>query len=371
MPLTRGLLDRVLAPLAAGNVARDALALAQHIVTGDPPAGVRDVVGTADERKPLVVEGAWLYPQRMHALERSFTTRLLERLTRPAEVDVDERAIASAIDAVALSPFALSEEQRRAVGLALSSRLAIVSGGPGTGKTSIVLAILRALMRVGYAPESIALAAPTGRAANRIQEAIARAFDISARPKPQTLHRLLGWSPSADRFLHHENNRLAARVVVLDEGSMIDLELMERLVRSLRDDARLVLLGDADQLPSVEAGAVFRDLVTACERGEGARRAVRLVESHRVDPSEAAGGAILAAARHVNAGWNEPLFARAFPMATRATARELTFEGVEHLAGAWSEHRDAFVERWFLDRVASLDRFARRIARTYRMRDRA
>ena len=85
-------------------------------------------------------------------------------------------------------------------------------------------------------------------------------LDLVNLGEPRTLHRLLGYSRRTGRFMHHENNRLAERVVIVDEGSMIDLALMERLVRSLRDGSRLILLGDAHQLPSVEAGDVLRDL---------------------------------------------------------------------------------------------------------------
>ena len=97
-------------------------------------------------------------------------------------------------------------------------------------------------------------------------------------PPAQTLHRLLGWSPRRGTFAHHQNNRLAQKVIIVDESSMIDLSLMERLVRAVADDARLVLLGDADQLPSIEAGAVFRDLSPLAHR---------LTRSHRVDTRRA------------------------------------------------------------------------------------
>ena len=88
-------------------------------------------------------------------------------------------------------------------------------------------------------------------------------LDLENLGEPRTLHRLLGYSQRTGRFSHHENNRLAERVVIVDEGSMIDLALMERLVRSLRDGSRLILLGDAHQLPSVEAGDVLRDLLAS------------------------------------------------------------------------------------------------------------
>ena len=120
--------------------------------------------------------------------------------------------------------------------------MALISGGPGTGKTSIILAILRVLVRIGIKPEQIALAAPTGKAAFRmgesIAEGLARIDDPAGRgsvaerlhcPEPATIHRLLGYSPSRRRFNYHRNNPLDAAAVIVDEGSMLDLSLTERL----------------------------------------------------------------------------------------------------------------------------------------------
>src|SRR5207253_1491241 len=128
-----------------------------------------------------------------------------------------------------------SDEQRAAVRAALGRGLAVITGGPGTGKTTIALALVRALARLGIAPTEIRLAAPTGKAANRLEEALRGGLAALAAPSAEdralvdgcppaeTLHRLLGYSPGAGRFQHHENNRLAARAVVVDEASMIDL----------------------------------------------------------------------------------------------------------------------------------------------------
>ncbi|MCA9605947.1 MAG: AAA family ATPase, partial [Myxococcales bacterium] len=210
-------------------------------------------------------------------------------------------------------PVVLTDEQRRAVEVALGARVSIVSGGPGTGKTSIVVAILRAAMERGdVEPEAIALAAPTGKAADRMRGAIESALVavadplpgdralLEGLPRPRTIHRLLGWSPSLRRFRHHETSPLSERLVILDEGSMIDVFLMERVVASLGANARLVVLGDAEQLPSVAAGAVFRDLAEHVPT-------VRLTKSHRVDPSRPEGSHILEVAAGVNAGELRPM----------------------------------------------------------------
>jgi exodeoxyribonuclease V alpha subunit len=179
----------------------------------------------------------------------------------------------------------------------------------------------------------------------------------SVAPAPQTLHRLLGWSPASGRFARHENDPLPHRVVLVDEASMIDLAAMDRLLRALRPDARLVLLGDADQLPSVEAGAVFRDLCAALG-------ASRLTVNLRVarDPSARR---IVAAAEAVNAGAAGARLAETF--ATRRSVGELAFEGVEHLAAPWAEVGDALLDVWWRERAAALEDFAGRAARTYRL----
>jgi exodeoxyribonuclease V alpha subunit len=232
------------------------------------------------------------------------------------------------------------------------------------------VALLRALAWTGIHMEAIAIAAPTGKAAQRLQEAIAGGLAAAARdmadatlstiaPEPQTLHRLLGWSPSSGRFARHENDPLPHRVVIVDEASMIDLAAMDRLLRALREDARLVLLGDADQLPSVEAGAVFRDLCAALG-------AERLSVNLRV-ASDASARRIVGAAQAVNAGKMDARFAEA--VTTRHAVEELTFEGVEHLAAPWAEVGEAMLDRWWRTRVASLDDFAGRLARTFCLRD--
>ena len=157
-------------------------------------------------------------------------------------------------------PPPLTAEQKRAVRESLARPLGLVTGGPGTGKTTIVVAILRALAWAGVPMAQVAIAAPTGKAAQRLEESLGAGLSRAARdmadaalvsiaPSAQTIHRLLGWSPSAGRFSRHENDPLPSRVVIVDEASMIDLALMDRLFRALKPDARVVLLGDADQLP--------------------------------------------------------------------------------------------------------------------------
>ncbi len=271
--------------------------------------------------------------------------------------DVQERPVSLAAGALALT-----DEQCAAVRASLESTVTIVSGGPGTGKTTIVLSILRALLRLGVGCEEIALSAPTGKAANRLgaaiqtgREGIANVAppdrEIAFLAEPRTLHRLLGYSSATGSFHHHENNRLAERVVIVDEASMIDLALLERLVRSLREDGRLILLGDAHQLPSVEAGAVLRDLLTVGEQDpHRGPRAVKLTQSHRMRSDDLNGRNLLTVAGTINQGivprFDTARFADDL-IVERGSALELNFQGVEFLpVPAGPEVLDAFLTRW-------------------------
>ena len=166
------------------------------------------------------------------------------------------------------------DEQRTASRAAAGQWTTVLTGGPGTGKTTTVAGLLALLAEqqqlAGEPPLRIALTAPTGKASARLQEAVgsaARALDQVDQDRlghlpAVTLHRLLGTRrDNGTRFRHHRGNRLAHDVVVVDESSMVSLTMMTRLVEAVRPDARLVLVGDPDQLASVEAGAVLGDLV--------------------------------------------------------------------------------------------------------------
>jgi exodeoxyribonuclease V alpha subunit len=189
------------------------------------------------------------------------------------------------------------EEQRAAAEIALTQSLTVLTGGPGTGKTTTVARLLALLAEQaslsGKPPLRIALAAPTGKAAARLLEAVQLevdkldAVDRDRLPelKASTLHRLLRTRPdNSSRFRHHRENRLPHDVIVVDETSMVSLTLMARLLEALRPDSRLLLVGDPDQLASVEAGAVLADMVD----GLGERSDVRiaaLTTSHRFGKS--------------------------------------------------------------------------------------
>ncbi len=175
--------------------------------------------------------------------------------------------------------------QKVAAAVALSRRFSVISGGPGTGKTTTVTKLLAALITESQQPLTIKLVAPTGKAAARLTESIGQAVtslavapDIKAMipTESSTLHRLLGYVPNQVEFRHHRNNPLHLDVLVVDEASMIDLPMMARLLDALPDHARVILLGDKDQLASVEAGAVLGDICSFIDRGYSAQQAQKL-----------------------------------------------------------------------------------------------
>ena len=189
------------------------------------------------------------------------------------------------------------EEQREAAEIALSQGLTVLTGGPGTGKTTTVARLLALFAEqaemVGQSRPRIALAAPTGKAAARLQEAVQLEVDRLdavdqerlAGLRATTLHRLLGWRPeSSSRFRHHRGNRLPHDVIVVDETSMVSLTMMARLLEAVRPETRLLLVGDPDQLASVEAGAVLADVVDGLS-GRADARVAALQTSHRFGES--------------------------------------------------------------------------------------
>lgn len=144
----------------------------------------------------------------------------------------------------------LTEQQQGAVKAALTNKVTVLTGGPGTGKTTTLKMVIHALQELDF---SFALASPTGRAAKRLSEATSC--------EASTIHRLLGFVPTENKFLHNENNPLKIDMLIVDESSMIDLLLFDDLLRALKPETHLMLVGDVDQLPSVGAGNVLRDVI--------------------------------------------------------------------------------------------------------------
>lgn len=218
--------------------------------------------------RPLRLVGDLLYLERYWAHETVVATQLVTRRSHePGDVGADALGAARA-ELLGADDL----DQAVAAVLPTLASVTVVAGGPGTGKTHTVARLLGVLWRALPRPPLVALAAPTGKAAVRMQEALSEALvDLPgdlAGPlgalEATTLHRLLGWLPgSRSRFAHSAANPLPHDVVVVDEASMVNVVLMARLLEALRPQARLVLVGDPDQLAPVEAGAVLADIVAA------------------------------------------------------------------------------------------------------------
>jgi len=242
--------------------------------------------------RPLRLEGSALYLDRYWREERAVAADLL---ALAEAVAAEEAVLAAGLDRL-FGGADGDEDQRRAAAAAVRRRLAVVAGGPGTGKTTTVARIVALLEEqaaaAGSPPPLVALCAPTGKAAARLQEAVhaeGARLDVDEAVRSRllaleasTLHRLLGWRPgSHSRFRHDRGNRLPYDVVIVDETSMVSLSLMARLVEAVRADARLVLVGDPGQLTSIEAGAVLGDIVGPADGGGVGEGVVVLRRVHR------------------------------------------------------------------------------------------
>ncbi|MFP4148878.1 MAG: exodeoxyribonuclease V subunit alpha [Nitriliruptoraceae bacterium] len=238
--------------------------------------GAAEGASEAGRATPLVLAGDRLYLDRYWTYERRLAMALQERSVEPAAgAAIAPTQVGDWLDALFGSAEVL-DRQRLAAAVALRRRLTVIAGGPGTGKTYTVARVLALLhLAAGTAPEDpplrAAVTAPTGKAAARLQESLREALEdlhlapgihaAMARTPASTIHRLLGVHPgSPTRFRHDARRPLPHDVVIVDEASMVSLPLMAKLVDAVRPDARLILLGDRDQLASVEAGAVFGDL---------------------------------------------------------------------------------------------------------------
>jgi exodeoxyribonuclease V alpha subunit len=226
------------------------------------------IVGAPGEFKPLVLDGAdRLYLHRYWNYEQRLASSL--RVRAAAEIDVDEARLQENLRQLFSAEGDGTDWQQIAAAAAVFKRLCVISGGPGTGKTTTVVRLLALLVEQEGGTLRIGLAAPTGKAAARMQEAIRaarEALPVTAVIKAaipdtaSTLHRLLGGTPDSAAFRHNHERPLPLDVLVVDEASMVDLALMAKLVDALPLTARLILIGDKDQLASVQAGAVLADL---------------------------------------------------------------------------------------------------------------
>ncbi len=267
----------------------------------------------------VVKEGDRLYLRDLWVAERRVAAKLKDLLASPpafAPIDPD-RAVAWW---ERKTGFTLAPAQLRAVRASVGSKVSIVTGGPGVGKTTIIRALVEIFAaRTGVHKITVQLGAPTGRAAKRMAE--------STGAPAQTLHRLLKYNPQTNAFTYNEERPLAGDVFIFDEMSMVDIRLMADLVVALPRRATLILVGDTDQLPSVGPGNVLRDLIASQTIPTS-----QLTEIFRQDSS----GLIVRNAHHVNAGE---------PFETRAGASDFYFVAQDDPAKALDLVLDFMVTR--------------------------
>ena len=267
----------------------------------------------------VVKEGNRLYLRDLWVAERRVAAKLKDLLASPpafAPIDPD-RAVAWW---ERKTGFTLAPAQLRAVRASVGSKVSIVTGGPGVGKTTIIRALVEIFQaRTGVHKITVQLGAPTGRAAKRMAE--------STGAPAQTLHRLLKYNPQTNAFTYNEERPLAGDVFIFDEMSMVDIRLMADLVVALPRRATLILVGDTDQLPSVGPGNVLRDLIASQTIPTS-----QLTEIFRQDSS----GLIVRNAHHVNAGE---------PFETRAGASDFYFVAQDDPAKALDLVLDFMVTR--------------------------
>lgn len=231
---------------------------------------VAEVTGKLEElpAKPLLLEGRNLYLQRYWFYE----TRLAEQLRQKIQINISQPQLNTLIERYFPLPVDQIDWQREAAINTLGLGFSVITGGPGTGKTTTVVKILGLIQDLSEPKLLIALAAPTGKAAMRLQESIAS--HIHSLPCSETvkhaiptsvttIHRLLGAKADSPFFKHHADRPLPYDLIVVDEASMVDLALMSKLLDALKPSCRLILLGDKDQLASVESGAVLADITGA------------------------------------------------------------------------------------------------------------
>ena len=267
----------------------------------------------------VVKEGDRLYLRDLWVAERRVAAKLKDLLASPpafAPIDPD-RAVAWW---ERKTGFTLAPAQLRAVRASVGSKVSIVTGGPGVGKTTIIRALVEIFAaRTGVHKITVQLGAPTGRAAKRMAE--------STGAPAQTLHRLLKYNPQTNAFTYNEERPLGGDVFIFDEMSMVDIRLMADLVVALPRRATLILVGDTDQLPSVGPGNVLRDLIASQTIPTS-----QLTEIFRQDSS----GLIVRNAHHVNAGE---------PFETRAGASDFYFVAQDDPAKALDLVLDFMVTR--------------------------
>jgi exodeoxyribonuclease V alpha subunit len=251
-----------------------------------------DAVGLPGDNKPLILEHGRLYLNKYHFFETQVANKLIQLASQQISIDFNQSQLPKLIDSLfadgQTDNSASIDWQKIATATALINALAVITGGPGTGKTTTVTKLL--LLLLTQSSLTIRLVAPTGKAAARLSESIKASKQRLHKELTQladqsiaavliealtnipeeasTLHRLLGVIPNSHQFRHHQDNPLRLDLLVVDEASMVDLPMMYKLLSALPAHGRLILLGDQDQLASVEAGAVLADICIGLKHGQ-------------------------------------------------------------------------------------------------------
>lgn len=274
--------------------------LAEWLDILQPDAELSTVCSPGGNAPVVLTEQGHLYLQRYYLHELGIFEKLSQWISQPLD------SISAATKKKFNELFPEKNDQSLAAETALKRRFTIISGGPGTGKTTTVLKILILLSKQGYysEPTDVLLLAPTGKAADRLKQSILGGIaDLGELPldlphESSTIHRTLGFRPGTIEFRHNATNPLAAKVVVIDESSMVDLPLMQRLLDAIPATARIILLGDKNQLASVQVGTVLSDIMEAADSSKTALKqcSVTLRKSYRTQ------GPINATCGHIKNG---------------------------------------------------------------------
>ena len=316
--------------------------------------------------RPLVLDETsgkrLLYFQKFHHHERRLKQRLESFLSLNADARLTDDTIRAVIDelycddavirkGVGKDPIIRDSYQVAAIRAALTAPLLVVSGGPGTGKTSLLVNMLRALVRTGTDPSRLLLAAPTGRAAQRMSETLTANLATIKKPGPfdrqleglsgSTLHKLLVYSSRTGGFLYGRQRPIEADVIAVDEVSMVDVVMMDRLFQAI-DPAhtRVILIGDKDQLPSVEAGSVLADLSPSSDSALASHFVV-LRNVYR------SAGKLLQLAQAINAGQAIRLTPMAFTDALTMQDGDWAFVSAG-VGGVTNGHLDQWISHHYL-----------------------
>jgi len=329
------------------------------------------ITKNSGEYLPLILDesggGNLLYFQKYHVHEKRLKDRMEAFLKSAVPKSLQDQEIETLIDEIYSdplvirvgqnhTPIARDPQQIEAIGLALNSRFSVISGGPGTGKTSLMVNILRCLVREGIPVSRIVIGAPTGRAAQRMTETVQSNIASIEEPsaddttlldlKGSTLHKILGYRSYQHEFYYRETNPLPASVVVVDEVSMVDVVMLDKFLQAIDPaQTKLILLGDKNQLPSVEAGAVFAEMIPDGTRA--ARFEERFVVLQKVYRS---GTHLLELANQANQGAFPPFKAASFEAALSQASDQWAFVNAESF-GRWQERLHQWVNAQYLSPI--------------------